>query len=148
MCKIGCIKAQTPFSPFFLEQMQNVSKKVTFKIFRLFWLFAWPSNFGKRFPSINPFQVNVPFLYLLKTSENQRFSDVFRGYRKGTFTWNGLQKLVIMWKYMKHWFKNGVVYISFLSLSEVKHILRKPLKIRKISRPAVPNCRNTAWPKV
>ena len=32
----------------------------------------------------NPFQASVPFLYSLKTSENQRFSDVFRGYRKGT----------------------------------------------------------------
>ena len=27
----------------------------------------------------NPFQANAPFLYLLKTSENHRFSDVFRG---------------------------------------------------------------------
>ena len=33
---------------------------------------------------INPFQANVPFLYPLKMSENQRFSDVFRGYKKGT----------------------------------------------------------------
>ena len=31
----------------------------------------------------NPFQVNVLFLYPLKTSKNQRFPDVFRGYRKG-----------------------------------------------------------------
>ena len=27
----------------------------------------------------------LPFLYLLKTSENQRFSEVFRRYRNGTF---------------------------------------------------------------
>ena len=33
---------------------------------------------------INPFHANVPFLYPLKTSENQRFSDVFGGYRNGT----------------------------------------------------------------
>ena len=33
---------------------------------------------------INPCSANVPFLYPLKTSENQRFSDVFKGYRKGT----------------------------------------------------------------
>ena len=32
--------------------------------------------------AINPFQDNVPFLYPLKTSENQRFFDVLRGYRK------------------------------------------------------------------
>ena len=32
----------------------------------------------------NPFQVNVPFLYPLKTSENQRFSEVFTMYSNGT----------------------------------------------------------------
>ena len=32
--------------------------------------------------AINPFQDNVPFPYPLKTSENQRFFDVLRGYRK------------------------------------------------------------------
>ena len=32
--------------------------------------------------SFNSFQANVPFLYPMKTSEKQRFSDVFRGYRK------------------------------------------------------------------
>ena len=32
---------------------------------------------------INPFQANVPFLYSLKTSENRRFSDVFKEYRQG-----------------------------------------------------------------
>ena len=30
------------------------------------------------------------FLYLLKTSENQRFYDIFRGYGKRPVTWNGL----------------------------------------------------------
>ena len=38
----------------------------------------------------NPFQDNVPLLYTLKNLENQRFSDVFRGYKKETLTWNGL----------------------------------------------------------
>ena len=32
----------------------------------------------------NPYSPNVTFLYPLKTSENLRFSDVFRGYRKVT----------------------------------------------------------------
>ena len=32
----------------------------------------------------NPFHVNVLFLYPLKTSENHRFSDIFRGLRIGT----------------------------------------------------------------
>ena len=41
---------------------------------------------------INPFQGNIPFLYLLKTSENPWCSDVFRGYKKGTLAWNGLNR--------------------------------------------------------
>ena len=35
---------------------------------------------------VNPFQVNVPFLYPLKTSENLWFSDVFNEHRNGTLT--------------------------------------------------------------
>ena len=38
----------------------------------------------------NPFLTNVPLLYPMKTLENRRFSDVFRGYRSGTFVENGL----------------------------------------------------------
>ena len=40
---------------------------------------------------INPFSTNVPLLTPLKTSENFSFSDVFRGYRSGTFFENGLK---------------------------------------------------------
>ena len=39
---------------------------------------------------INPFLTNVPLLYPLKTSENSRFSAIFRGYRSGTLVENGL----------------------------------------------------------
>ena len=39
---------------------------------------------------VNPFLANAPSLYPLKTPENQRFSVVFRGYKIGTFAWNGL----------------------------------------------------------
>ena len=39
---------------------------------------------------INPFHAAGLFLYLLKTSENIWFSDVFRGYRKRPVAWNGL----------------------------------------------------------
>ena len=42
--------------------------------------------------TVNSFQVNVPFLYPLKTSENQKFSDVSRGYRNGTLSCNELIK--------------------------------------------------------
>ena len=33
---------------------------------------------------VNPYSPNVTFLYPLKTSENRRFSDIFRGYRNVT----------------------------------------------------------------
>ena len=42
---------------------------------------------------INPFSTHAPLLYPLKTSENRRFSDLFRGYRSGTWVENGLMKL-------------------------------------------------------
>ena len=38
----------------------------------------------------NPFLTNLPLLYLLETSENRRFSDVFRGYGSETLVENGL----------------------------------------------------------
>ena len=39
---------------------------------------------------VNLHHVTDLFLYPLKTSENQTFSDIFRGYRKSTVTWNRL----------------------------------------------------------
>ena len=42
------------------------------------------------FNFLNSFSTNVPLLYPLKTSENWRFFDVFRGYRSGTLVENGL----------------------------------------------------------
>ena len=39
--------------------------------------------------SFNPFHATPRFLYPLKTSENQGFSDVFRGYIKRPVAWNG-----------------------------------------------------------
>ena len=40
--------------------------------------------------SFNPFHAAAPFVYPLKTSENQRFSDVLIGCRKRIVSWNGL----------------------------------------------------------
>ena len=37
-------------------------------------------EFQHHYKTFTPFQVNVPYLYPSKTSENQRLSDVFRGY--------------------------------------------------------------------
>ena len=40
------------------------------------------------FYDLNPFHATDLFWYFLKTSENQRFSDVFRGYQRRSVTWN------------------------------------------------------------
>ena len=45
----------------------------------------------------NPLQPSVAFLYPLKTSENQRFSDIFRGYRKRPVARKGLSKRYLVW---------------------------------------------------
>ena len=42
---------------------------------------------------INPFHATDLFWYSLKTSEKQRFSDVFKGYQKRSVAWNGLMTL-------------------------------------------------------
>ena len=42
--------------------------------------------------SINLFSTNILLLYLLKVSENLRFSDVFRGNRSGTLVENRLME--------------------------------------------------------
>ena len=62
-----------------------------FKSFFNFWLLLhkklniiWNCEF------VNPFYAKVLFLYLPNTLENQRFSDVFRVYRNGTFGCKGL----------------------------------------------------------
>ena len=41
---------------------------------------------------LNPFLANVPILYPLKTPENQRFSDIFTGYKLGTLARNELMQ--------------------------------------------------------
>ena len=40
---------------------------------------------------INPFMINIPISYSLKTRENQRSSCIFRGYKMGILTRNGLK---------------------------------------------------------
>ena len=54
-----------------------------------------PISLESYFCGINPFYANVPFLYSLKTSENQRFSDVFRGYGNGSLV---SKSLMTTWK--------------------------------------------------
>ena len=65
----------------------------------LFWI---EKNSLAIITDINPFHVNVLFLYLMKTSENLSFSDFFRGYRNRTLAWKGLMCYKI--KEMKRYF--------------------------------------------
>ena len=44
---------------------------------------------------INPCHATGYILYLLKTSENQMFSDVFRGYRKRPVAGSGLIRILV-----------------------------------------------------
>ena len=52
---------------------------------------------------INSFHTNVPFLYPLKTLENLWFSDVFRGYRNGIWSWDGLNHSRPMVPFFNSW---------------------------------------------
>ena len=45
---------------------------------------------------LNPYSPNATFLYPLKTSENLRFSEVFRGYRNVTLGEYGLNSLSLV----------------------------------------------------
>ena len=67
---------------------------------------------------INPFQATLLFLYSLKTSQNLRFSAVFRGYKKGAVAWNGLNGM-----HEKELSKDHKVTVSCLSSSTSKTIL-------------------------
>ena len=58
----------------------------------------WKNSEFLIWPLLNLFQANAHFLSSLKISENQRFSDVFKGYTKGTLYRNRLR-----YYYQHHW---------------------------------------------
>ena len=63
-------------------------------LFSWVWIVNITHKFFHNFSNdtfINLFHATGLFLYPLKTSENQRFLDIFRGYRKRPVTWNGLK---------------------------------------------------------
>ena len=61
---------------------------------------------------VNPCHVTALFIYPLKTSENQKFSDVFRGYRKRSMAWNGIN-LPGIFIFKSCYFKSWNVIFSF-----------------------------------
>ena len=50
----------------------------------------------------NLFRANVPFLYPLKSSQNQSFSDVFKGYRKGALACNWVKEICRLLRMCSH----------------------------------------------
>ena len=48
----------------------------------------WRRFTSHKFLVLNPFSINVPILYPLKTSKNWRFSNVFSGFGIGTMVEN------------------------------------------------------------
>ena len=79
-------------------------------------------------PVINPSHATSLFQYLLKTSENHWFSDVFRGYQKRPVAWNGLISLM-MWNL--HLSNNHYVITKQLVL--MKHLLKLPVNNRRVN---------------
>ena len=90
--------------------------------------------------AINPFSTNVPLLYPLKSSENLRFSDIFRAYKSGTLVENGLIKSIS--KSCSQVFHRTAAFINFTKFLSPKvstpNIFQRILrKSSEHSRPAV-----------
>ena len=88
----------------------------------------------------NPFSSNVPLLNPLKTSENWRFSDIFRGFRSGTLVENGLSRyfLLVRIKSMQGEFldrKQVGLFIEHSRLKVFMKILRFLLSVVKLESP-------------
>ena len=66
----------------------------------------------KQYKKVNPYSLNVIFLYSLKTSENRRFSDVFRGYRNVTL---GEYGLIRFWRIYQNHGKHQKVFVAVQS---------------------------------
>ena len=63
---------------------------------------------------LNPFHATDLFLYPRKTSENLRFSDVFRGYRKRPVAWN-MSRMFTFRPRSRGWAKVLYFYIQFIN---------------------------------
>ena len=77
---------------------------------------------------INPFHANVPFLHPLKTSENQRFYDVFMGYRNGILAGKGLAHFVLLVSFYKPWKQKTNIFCLFLSMPSYQKYMRLSMK--------------------
>ena len=68
----------------------------------------------------NSFHTAGLFLYPLKTSENQRFSDVFRGCRKGLVAWHRFMTNRRHVRHFLHIFTIASIYTVFCIKNKVK----------------------------
>ena len=70
----------------YLFYVKTFSKQFVISIPKIFWRFS-------RGISFNPFLVNVPISYPLKTRKSHSFSVVFKAYKMRTMARNGLIKI-------------------------------------------------------
>ena len=90
-----------------------LKKSLSQCIHTVFYLMSAGSQISE---SLNPFVPNVPFFYPRKTSQTSRFSDFFKGKKKGALGTNGL------------------ISATAHVLSKVKAILRKLWKIHVLRK--------------
>ena len=82
--------------------------------------------------SINPFHTTCLFVYLLKTSGNFWFFDVFKGYRKRPVAWNGLTMIQSIKRYREKGLPRNtctqmqsfLVGTTEIILKEVEHLVK------------------------
>ena len=87
--------------------------------------------------SINLFHATGIFLYPLKTSKNQRFFDIFRGYRKKPVAWNGLKiPLALLWL-------SSIRYTFFLMLQN--HMIYSCVFVMNSDHIHWMKCKFTLW---
>ena len=73
------------------------------KSFMVFLFISFSINQVERHNSYKPISCHYLSPFLLKISENEWFSDVFRGFRKRPVAWNGLTQ-------QKNWARRIVLY--------------------------------------
>ena len=95
VCVLGVNKFYFFFGIFYVPTKWMILNRI--KLFDISILLCpWNNELGW---TINPYNVTCLILYLLKVSENLRFSDVFRGYKKRPVAWNELiKKSVSCWQ--------------------------------------------------
>ena len=109
------------------------------KSFMVFLFISFSINQVERHNSYKPISCHYLSPFLLKISENEWFSDVFRGFRKRPVAWNGLTQ-------QKNWARRIVLYDTKWTLNccvrnDIQVALTSDAPIHKIINSMV----NTAY---